>query len=61
VALEHGVNANLVFKWRKAKLDRKRSPQRTQQPALLPVCVDPPASLLAAPELDKAERKEGSA
>ena len=27
VALEHGVNANLVFKWRKAKLDRMRSPQ----------------------------------
>ena len=23
VALEHGVNANLVFKWRRAKLDRR--------------------------------------
>jgi transposase len=25
VALEHGVNANLVFKWRRAKLERQRS------------------------------------
>ncbi len=24
VALEHGVNSNLVFKWRRAKLERKR-------------------------------------
>ena len=28
IALEHGVNANLVFKWRRAKLERKRGAGR---------------------------------
>ena len=61
VALEHGVNANLVFKWRKAKLDRKRSPRLIHQPVLLPVSVDPQESLLTVPthEPDSAARKQG--
>ena len=61
VALEHGVNANLVFKWRKAKLDRKRSPRVIHQPVLLPVSVDPQESplMLPTPEPERAARKEG--
>jgi transposase len=61
VALEHGVNANLVFKWRKAKLDRKRSPRLIHQPVLLPVSVDPQESLLTVPthEPDRTARKQG--
>jgi transposase len=45
VALEHGVNANLVFKWRRAKLDRQRPARQLPQPVLLPVSVDPSQSL----------------
>lgn len=61
VALEHGVNANLVFKWRKAKLDRKRSPRLMHQPVLLPVSVDPQEAPLTVqtPEPERAARKEG--
>ena len=61
VALEHGVNANLVFKWRKAKLDRRRSPRVIHQPVLLPVSVDPQESPLTvpAPQPERATRKEG--
>lgn len=61
VALEHGVNANLVFKWRKAKLDRGRSPRVIHQPVLLPVSVDPQESFLTvpSPEPDRAVRNEG--
>ena len=28
VALEHGINANLVFKWRRAKRERQTSGER---------------------------------
>lgn len=61
VALEHGVNANLVFKWRKAKLDRKRSARLIHQPMLLPVSVDPQKSLLTVPtpEPDRSAGKQG--
>ena len=61
VALEHGVNANLVFKWRKAKLDRKRPPPVVHQPVLLPVSVDPRESLplVPAPEPARTALKEG--
>jgi transposase len=60
VALEHGVNANLVFKWRKAKFDRKRSPRLIHQPVLLPVSVDPQESPLTVPtpEPERSARKE---
>lgn len=61
VALEHGVNANLVFKWRRAKLDRKRSPRVTHQPVLLPVSVDSQGMFLTvpSPEPDRVVRDEG--
>ena len=61
VALEHGVNANLVFKWRKAKLDRKRSPRVIHQPVLLSVSVDPQEAplMVPTPEPERAARKEG--
>ncbi len=39
IALEHGVNANLGFKWRRAKLERKPSSRATRQSTLLPVAV----------------------
>ena len=61
VALEHGVNANLVFKWRRAKLERQRGPRVARQPVLLPVCVDPQGSFLTvpAPEPDGPVHKDG--
>jgi transposase len=61
VALEHGVNANLVFKWRKAKLDRRRPPRAMHQPVLLPVSVDPQESPLTVPtpEPERSACKEG--
>jgi transposase len=61
VALEHGINANLVFKWRRAKLERQRSPRVARQPVLLAVSVDPQESFLTvpAPEPDRPVRKEG--
>jgi transposase len=61
IAFEHGVNANLVFKWRRAKLERQRPHRVPLQPVLLPVSVDPQGlfSTLATPEPDKPARKEG--
>ena len=49
VALEHGVNANLVFKWRRAKLERKRPSLAARQPVLLAVSVDSQEPFLAVP------------
>jgi transposase len=61
VALEHGVNANLVFNWRRAKLERQRSPRAAPQPLLLPVTVNAQESLLtaSAPKPDTPAAKEG--
>ena len=41
IALEHGVNANLVFKWRRQQLGvpTTANPERTA--VLLPVTIDP--------------------
>ena len=47
IALEHGVNANLVFKWRRAKLERKRVAGTSRPAVLIPVCVGPRESLVA--------------
>lgn len=60
VALEHGVNANLVFKWRRAKLTRKL-PARTavRQAVLLPVSVDPQESFLTVAPGVRPAVKEG--
>ena len=41
IALEHGVNANLVFKWRTQQLGRPTSAKPAPQAVLLPVTVDP--------------------
>jgi transposase len=49
VALEHGINANLVFKWRRAKLARKPPAGPARQTVLLPVSVDPQESFLTVP------------
>jgi transposase len=61
VALEHGVNANLVFKWRKAKVDRKRSARDIHKSVMLPVSLDPQELLVTVPtpEPDRATSKEG--
>ena len=54
VALEHGVNANLVFKWRRAKLDRKRGAGTARPTVLLPVTVGPPESLVSVASVGHA-------
>jgi len=59
IALEHGVNANLVFKWRRAKLERKRGAGTARQAVLLPVTVGPQESRLAAPGGHATVVKEG--
>jgi transposase len=47
VALEHGLNANLVFKWRSKHLAEQRrsvpAVPDTQQPVMLPVVIDEPS------------------
>ena len=48
VALEHGVNANLMFKWGRAKREHKGPAGTARQTVLLPVTVDPQESRLAA-------------
>ena len=61
IAQEHGVNANLVFKWRRAKLERQRAPRVARPPVLLPVSVDPQGlhPIVATPKPDKPACKEG--
>ena len=46
IALEHGVNANLVFKWRREQLGLSSMAKPARSAVLLPVTVDPlpPAS-----------------
>lgn len=41
IALEHGVNANLVFKWRRQQLGRPTSAKPVRSAVLLPVTIDP--------------------
>ena len=60
VALEHGINANLLFKWWRAKLARKPPAGPARQTVLLPVTVDPQESYLpVAPGSRPAVVKEG--
>ena len=60
VALEHGINANLVFKWRRAKLERKRGTGVGRQAVLLPVSVAPQESpVVAAPGGQVTQAKNG--
>lgn len=41
IALEHGVNANLVFKWRRLQAVRPTSARSKRPAVLLPVMIDP--------------------
>ena len=46
IALAHGINANLLFKWRRAQAGRPARVKPVTQAVLLPVTMDflPPAS-----------------
>lgn len=46
IALAHGINANLLFKWRRAQSSRPAQRKPVTQAVLLPVTMDPlpPAS-----------------
>jgi len=41
IALEHGVNANLVFKWRRQQLGAPATANPERTAVLLPVTIDP--------------------
>jgi len=41
IALEHGVNANLVFKWRRQQLGVATTAKPERTAVLLPVTIDP--------------------
>lgn len=41
IALEHGVNANLVFKWKREQLGRTTAATPVRSAVLLPVTIDP--------------------
>lgn len=41
IALEHGINANLLFKWRREQLGSSSSARPTAQAILLPVTMAP--------------------
>ena len=41
IALEHGINANLLFKWRRAQAGRPARLKPVTQAVLLPVTMDP--------------------
>ena len=48
IALEHGINANLLFKWRRAQAGRSARVKPVPGAVLLPVTMDPlpPASTI---------------
>ena len=48
IALAHGINANLLFKWRRAQATRPARRKPAAQAVLLPVTMDPlpPASAI---------------
>ncbi|CAM3725041.1 transposase [Polaromonas hydrogenivorans] len=48
IALAHGINANLLFKWRRAQAGRPARRKPAAQAVLLPVTLDPlpPASAI---------------
>lgn len=48
IALEHGVNANLVFKWRRQQAERASSVTSKRPTVLLPVTIDPLPPIAAA-------------
>ncbi len=40
IALEHGINANLLFKWRRAQADRAARVKPVTQAVLLPITMN---------------------
>ncbi len=52
IALEHGVNANLVFKWRRNRQRSGVGAAAAKSAVLLPVCLE----VSAAPVAARAER-----
>jgi transposase len=58
IALEHGINANLLFKWRRAKLKLKGSQPAQRTPVLLPVSVEPAQSFACVPAAVRPTPKE---
>lgn len=51
IALEHGVNANLVFKWRRQQLGVPTTAKPEHNAVLLPVTIDPlpPIGMTSSP------------
>lgn len=52
IAMAHGINANLVFKWRREHREAEATaaaPARASEPLLLPITLDSTAPLDASP------------
>jgi len=52
IAMAHGINANLVFKWRREHREAQAaaaSPAHVPAPALLPITLDATATVEASP------------
>lgn len=59
IALTNGINANMLFKWRREWL--RQASAASAQPALLPVCVTPEAAEQPEPRLQmRHPAREGS-
>lgn len=54
IALAHGINANLLFKWRRAQATRPARRKPAAQAVLLPVTLDPLPPASAVIELPAA-------
>ena len=50
IALEHGLNANLLFKWRRMHV-RADASARGESPMMLPVVIDTAGARTAAPPM----------
>lgn len=48
IVMEHGINANMLFKWRRTWL-REAKAAANPEPALLPVRIESPEARLPAP------------
>ncbi|MFK3663276.1 IS66-like element accessory protein TnpA [Scandinavium sp. NPDC088450] len=58
LALENGINANLLFKWRQQWRQGKLPPPSDDIPKLLPVTLDAPTAPMALPAECSAEEPE---
>jgi transposase len=64
IALQHKLNANLLFAWRRqfgapAKLQPRRTTAASAQPALLPVTIEADAVAVAADTAAQRTRADG--